>query len=699
MNSKIKQVICLVVALMMVTTGSFADGYKYNKEETVYAITDSVGKVENKIVSIWVHSNKGKIDVNNKTLLQDVKNIKGEEDIVIEDSKINYKSEESDIYYRGTTDEKLPFSINVSYYIDGKELKPDEVIGKSGKLKMVMSFKNRVSKTINLEEKERDIYMPMLVAGTVNLPVDKFRNVKVNNGQIINDAKNQILTFVSAPGMKESFNFESEELNEKWDTISSDIVIEAGVEDFELDSPMIMVNTTVPELENIYDIDEAMEGLEELKDKAGDLLLATEELKNGQSLFNDKLIEYTNAVDMLTDGAGQLSEASKQIMDKTGELVAGSDKLTLASSEFINGISAFVAGSSDFLTGANKLFAGSEEFIVGLNAYAEGAMALVEGTKGLAEGAKKLEGGLSELNEGMKLSNEGLVTLVNGIAESKEASRVALESQIAAYDAMILDIDASILELGTMLQQDPENQVLSAMVEKMYIQKAMLEGMAEGSRAGIEELSNPEQAEGIQKLLESYSTIQANLEQVALGCGDMSEGGAKLEEGVSLMDEKTQTLTEGLAKLNAGQTALSDGVTKLNVGSETIKNKTTVYIDSMNLFNTGINDFYSQGTQAFYDSMSLYSGKINELSQNNSKLLDGEQSLLNGNTTLNEELRASLSEVDSEEIDKILNDLSTLSKVGDELLQLSEENRYFVEDLDDSDQSVKYIVKIKSLKK
>ena len=41
-----------------------------------------------------------------------------------------------DISYEGTSNQQLPVTTKVTYYLDGKEIKPEDLAGKSGKVKI-----------------------------------------------------------------------------------------------------------------------------------------------------------------------------------------------------------------------------------------------------------------------------------------------------------------------------------------------------------------------------------------------------------------------------------------------------------------------------------------------------------------------------------------------------------------------------------
>mgnify|MGYP000612238069 CR=1 FL=1 len=49
---------------------------------------------------------------------------------------ITWNANGKDIYYQGTSDKNLPVSMKVTYYLDGKEISPKKLVGKSGKVKI-----------------------------------------------------------------------------------------------------------------------------------------------------------------------------------------------------------------------------------------------------------------------------------------------------------------------------------------------------------------------------------------------------------------------------------------------------------------------------------------------------------------------------------------------------------------------------------
>ena len=148
-NRKIKRKIAASVAVgmsvMMGVTPTFAasgtsDSDVY-KEETVYVNAKASGKTDKVTVSNWL-KNSGSVSGNleDESTLSDIKNVIGDEKYTADGDKLTWSTDSEDIYYQGTTDKKLPVSVKLKYYLDGKEMKPSELKGKSGHLKITVDY-------------------------------------------------------------------------------------------------------------------------------------------------------------------------------------------------------------------------------------------------------------------------------------------------------------------------------------------------------------------------------------------------------------------------------------------------------------------------------------------------------------------------------------------------------------------------------
>ena len=79
------------------------------------------------------------------------------------------------------------------YYLDGKEMKPSELKGKSGHLKITVDYKNNEKKNVSVDGKDTEVCTPFVMMTGMILPNETFSNVTIDNGKIISDGNKNIV--------------------------------------------------------------------------------------------------------------------------------------------------------------------------------------------------------------------------------------------------------------------------------------------------------------------------------------------------------------------------------------------------------------------------------------------------------------------------------------------------------------------------
>lgn len=104
-----------------------AENTQTEKEQTVYVTADENGKFR-KCDCQQLAENKGKEKtLKDKSSLTDIENVKGDETFKQNsDGTLTWNTDGGDIYYQGTTGKKLPVSVKLTYYLDGKEIQASE---------------------------------------------------------------------------------------------------------------------------------------------------------------------------------------------------------------------------------------------------------------------------------------------------------------------------------------------------------------------------------------------------------------------------------------------------------------------------------------------------------------------------------------------------------------------------------------------
>ncbi len=422
------------------------------KDETVYVTLNQQGEVKERIVSDWIHSNEKNIEIHDKSILQNIKNVKGEEKPNGIGEDLTWKLDGYDIYYRGTTDKKLPIDINVKYFLDGKEIKPEDLAGKSGEVKIKIDFKNNESHMVNIKGKERKIYTLFSTVTIVDLPIDNFKNVKISSGKMISDGNNQIVTFICLPGMKESLNLENSALE-----LKENLEITAQVENFEMGPIMITGTPEIPDMEEFKSassLEDLIKGINDIQDASTKLTQGTGRLFSGQKALADNMALLTGGVNKLGVGALGLSNGMIKLGDGVNTAQGGALQVA-------DGIKAFEEGTTKFGVGAQQFGLGSLDFATNSKAFADGAVKvadgadkLVIGSKGIADGANKLFEGTNTVTTKMEALSQGLDTMVGSTGKLQQGQKQVIdgaEQSLKGIDKLKKGKEAEVKSTGVLI--------------------------------------------------------------------------------------------------------------------------------------------------------------------------------------------------------------------------------------------------------
>lgn len=316
------------------------------KEETVYVVADADGSVKNVIVSEWLKNEKGLDTIEDASDLKDIENVKGNETFSQKGDKITWQAEGRDIYYQGTTDRDLPVTEKVTYFMDGREVKPEEMAGKSGKATIRFDYTNHEKTTRTVDGKEHEVYVPFTVMTGMILPED-YRNVEVTNGKVISDGDKKIVVGLAMPGLKESLAVEEGDLDGNLE-IPEYVEVTADVENFSLEMSMsIIMNDLVSEasLADRFDLSGLDEDFDALTDASEQLLDGTKELSEGLGTLKDSMKEFASGAGALkdgvtsyTNGASQLNDGIHTLADSSGTLTEGVGTLNSSAAALNQGV-------------------------------------------------------------------------------------------------------------------------------------------------------------------------------------------------------------------------------------------------------------------------------------------------------------------------------------------------------------------------
>lgn len=175
------------------------------KNETVYSKIDENGNIISTTVNEQIKNNKKLDTIEDYTELEDILNISSNDEITKLNKNISINALGKDVFYQGKSKKSLPIGINIKYYLDGKEESLDNILGKSGKIKIVIDFTNNEKHNALVNGKQETMYTPFLV--TMGTMLDSnVTNIKINNGKVVASGNKNMVVGISSPYLNRSLN-------------------------------------------------------------------------------------------------------------------------------------------------------------------------------------------------------------------------------------------------------------------------------------------------------------------------------------------------------------------------------------------------------------------------------------------------------------------------------------------------------------
>ena len=418
-----------VMAGSMMPVTVFAQSNDENpteKTETVYSVLNSDGSISDTIVSSWLHDEDGINNIKETLNLTDVKNIKSNEKPSKDGNTYTWNAKGNDVYYEGTATKQLPVSVKLRYELDGQEMSAKDMEGKSGHLKLMISFTNNYSEVKNINGKSIVVHPSYLAGGMLNMSTGKFSNVKCESGKIVNDGTNEMLAFANIPGLNETLKSAGLDKVNNQLGISDDVTVEADVNNFDLGSIMVGMTNEIDlasELGEIGSVSELTDGI-------------------------DQLIE---ADDQLIDGSKQLYDGTTQLKEQAAPLTGSSDQVRQLSSGAIqlnDGVKALQTGLTAYTNGVDTLAAGSQQ----LYGIPQGVSQIQNGVSGnLGQGKTNLLDGATALNEGLKQLEAQVNTLTPTELDTMQTQIQGAMATLAGMQKTITDDSATLGDLSNSL--------------------------------------------------------------------------------------------------------------------------------------------------------------------------------------------------------------------------------------------------------
>lgn len=650
-----------------------------DKDESVYLISDANGNVNKTIVVDHLKNKDKKDTLEDASNLSDIENVKGKEKFTQSGDKLTWQAGGKDIYYQGTATEEPPVTQKVTYYLDGKEISPEDLAGKSGKVKIRFDYTNTTSYTETVNGEKQTVSVPFAAVTGLVLG-DGFENIEVTNGKAeVSDSSSVVLGY-ALPGLKDSLGIKDKDLDGDVN-IPEYMEMTADVKNFSMPAAMTFVVNASDYVStdgiDTSDLDDMINDLKDastqLQDGSKTLAEGTDTLADGLSTLQSKLGTFASGVGTLqsglkayTDGVSTLSGGLNTLGNSTGALVSGADKLNSGAGQLASGSATLKDGLKTYTDGANGLAKGASDLDAGIGTLAEKSGTLVDGATKLNDGASQLSASASSINEGIKSLDTGLKTPLTDKEKAgyQAAAKESVDKQFSNpnNEANYGNTKAKASEVyyETMTSDDSVKQVVESLKNDSDLTNmitttvsATVENTIKGSVTALESAdtatikstynSSKELQQSVKEVLKLPQTIPDYDALVsAIVNQKLNDMATKVMDGVANSSkDKVGEAVADAAKTgaeNAAQSAVITGIesAKSNVSAQINAKQENGYslVTGADALSKGASSL-ANGTKSLVNSIPTLTGGIKQLKDGSSQLSAGAAKLTANNDTLN----------------------------------------------------------------
>lgn len=611
--------------------------------------------------------------------------------------------------------ENAPVTMKVTYKLDGKEIKPEDLAGKSGKVTIRFDYTNNQKKTVTINGKKQTVAVPFTMITGMMLPTDVFSNVEVTNGKLTKVGDNIVAVGMTMPGLKDTMNLKFNDKSLDLD-IPEYFELTADVKNFSLDMTMSVATSNLLSDMNADDItlDDLKKTVASLDDAATQLADGTVSLQDGTQQLSDAIPALTDGVDQLNTGASSLRDGIYAYADGAASAYEGSVSLNDNMKTYADGIGTLYNTLKDNNLDSSVASAadGASELAAGANALSSGLTKLEAGSDQLAAGTNKLK---TDLEAGKTKATESYNTAYGSFY--KVAFAVTCMSQginpNSATPQQQAVIAAAMAQSGISQTPDVTSKTQYALatgyILKNYASVKQVVAATVSAAAG----GQLDEATVSSKADEQIVTMTSGLSQAYQAYNNCNTTLSSLEDAGYF--DGMSDLNAGIKSANSGATQLKSGIDQLSTGLNTLSisvgsfstYKEGTLCSSLYALNLNAGKLQQEGTAVLQSGLSQLTANNDTLKSGASQLADGTATLkdssgtlADGVTQLNEgaiTLKDGMAQFNSEAIEPITklvdSDAQTAVDTIKAVVKAGQEYNSFLGKSDDKAGSVTFVYK------
>ena len=262
------------------------------KKEVVYTALDNAGANKSTYV-VNVLEGTAESTIQDFGTYDQVVNLTDTSELTQLPGSVIFTMPEGEFSYQGSLpDAQIPWNISIKYFLDGQEVAPNEIAGKSGKLELKIETPQNTA----VDSRYFENYLMQI---TCTLPMEKATNIQTDQGSIALSGSDVTVSFMVMPGKNGSVSLDAEVTNFEMPGISFAAIPFSMALDF-------------PDTDNLVaQFDGLIEGTEQIHEGAQDL----------------------------AEGANELEVAAKQAASGAADIAMGADQMTQGLQQYQQGLS------------------------------------------------------------------------------------------------------------------------------------------------------------------------------------------------------------------------------------------------------------------------------------------------------------------------------------------------------------------------
>lgn len=303
--------------------------FALTKNETVFSKLNYDGTPQNVLVNEELINTSKADTLEDYSELENILNISNDSTFEQNGYNITWNSLGNNIIYQGTTNQELPITVDITYKLDGKITELDDMLGKSGKVSIILNYHNTDKHTVLVNGKSEVLYTPFVVSTGTILDTETNYNITINNGKVVSTTNKNIVVGLATPGL-----YDSLKISELKNMETIEIIYDTT--NFSLPSIYSVITPKLIEssdLKIFTKLDSLYESASELQENMDLIETSSNTLSNGSSELKKQLSSSINKLSQDTTDAltsEQLSEITNQTLNSITSKFTDSYKEELA---------------------------------------------------------------------------------------------------------------------------------------------------------------------------------------------------------------------------------------------------------------------------------------------------------------------------------------------------------------------------------